>query len=135
MLTLPLGLLAGLWELPSLILPGTNDSTPKLRKKAAQEFVSGLLSSEGKGRPKDQSGKLPAGLRHVGELGSVPWLFSHIKLTMHVQFFELETETGDAEAFDISGRLSRWASGDDIEQETMGTGMRQCWTLAKEVEP
>ncbi|KAI1851655.1 hypothetical protein JX266_003117 [Neoarthrinium moseri] len=112
------GLLAGLWEFPSYILPGTNDSTAKTRKGEAANFVKGLLESE-------------KGLKHVGELGSVPWLFSHLRLTMHVHLFELEDRgNSSAPSNGAMGRKSRWSG--DVDAESMGTGMRKCWTLVKE---
>jgi A/G-specific adenine glycosylase len=73
-------------------------------------------------------------LRYSAELGSVPWLFSHLKLTMHVQLFRVDDKTAQSLALeDSSGRRRRWASADSVEKETMGTGMRLCWALVKKV--
>jgi A/G-specific adenine glycosylase len=110
------GLLAGLWELPSSIIPEPTKTTAQSRKKLAQSFVTGLL--------KPLKGK--AKLQHVGELDSVPWLFSHIKLTMHVHMFVLE------EGHDEAPASARWETSEEIEEESMGTGMRKCWALVKE---
>ncbi|KAF5024788.1 hypothetical protein F66182_3132 [Fusarium sp. NRRL 66182] len=118
------GLLAGLWEFPSNILQDPKEgSTPAKRRSKALAHVTKLISEHrGKGvQPK-----------HVGELGSVPWLFSHLKLTMHVHFFTLEDGMMDAEAL-ASSRL-RWATSEAVDEESMGTGMRKCWTLAKDQE-
>lgn len=125
------GMLAGLWELPSLILPSTNDSEAEARKVKAMSYVESLVGSPGgvkavKGKRKRDR----PSLRQVADLGSVPWLFSHLKLTMHVQLFEVDggveadTEPDDAQ--------SRWASADEVEQQSMGTGMRKCWALVQE---
>lgn len=77
------GLLAGLWEFPSQILYDSDDnSTTKMRRTRATAFMSDLIA-----RDKTADGVL----KHVTELDSVPWLFSHIKLTMHVHLFTLET--------------------------------------------
>ncbi|KAK1728474.1 DNA glycosylase, partial [Colletotrichum acutatum] len=75
------GLLAGLWELPSHTLPSTSGNTATSRKKDAQGYISGLIGGGG-----DKKWRL----KHAGELGSVPWLFSHLKLTMHVHLFEVD---------------------------------------------
>lgn len=114
------GLLAGLWEFPSHILPNSNDSTPAKRNKHAQEFISSQL----------QDSTTSKSIRHLRELGSVPWLFSHLKLTMHVHLFRIEGKAkerpreADAE--------QRWASTAQVEAESMGTGMRKCWALIKD---
>ena len=69
--------------------------------------------------------------KHVEELGSVPWLFSHLKLTMHVHLFTLEDgDLNDTKSL-TSSRL-RWATPEAVDEESMGTGMRKCWTLAKD---
>lgn len=115
------GLLAGLWEFPSSILSDPSETQPKSRKQVATRYVHDVLG-------------LAAGdkrLKHVGELGSVPWLFSHLKLTMHVQLFsvkDLDSESAPAVTGTKSG--SRWSN--DIEEESMGTGMRKCWSLVNE---
>ncbi|TDZ24885.1 Adenine DNA glycosylase [Colletotrichum orbiculare MAFF 240422] len=108
------GLLAGMWEFPSHTLPAASSNTATSRKKDAQAYVAGLFG--GSQKPK---------LRHLGELGSVPWLFSHLKLTMHVHLFEVD---GPKELASSHAR-HRWASADEVEDESMGTGMRRCWAL------
>ncbi|MBE3043615.1 A/G-specific adenine glycosylase, partial [Candidatus Bathyarchaeota archaeon] len=75
------GLLAGLWELPSQILP-KDAGKASARKAAAVKYVEGL-------RVADHAGMGGGAVRHVGDLGAVPWLFSHLKLTMHVHVFAL----------------------------------------------
>ncbi|KAK0658717.1 DNA glycosylase [Cercophora samala] len=109
------GLLAGLWEFPSYILPASNDSTAKGRKKQALDYVSGLVgSTDG----------------YYGELGTVPWLFSHLRLAMHVHLFELD-DTDESPLAAPPEPNYRWASSDEIEIESMGTGMKKCWSLVK----
>jgi A/G-specific adenine glycosylase len=112
------GLLGGLWELPSYTLPESNDSTPKSRRTQALSFVSGLVAMR----------NLKRAVKHVGELGSVPWLFSHLKLTMHVHLFEVDNDEG----LPAQGPRKRWASAEDIDAESMGTGMKKCWALVKQ---
>ncbi|KAF3765976.1 hypothetical protein M406DRAFT_31150, partial [Cryphonectria parasitica EP155] len=119
------GLLAGMWEFPSQILAEANDSTAASRKRSARNFVTDLFDlgdSSAAGR------KQSLILEYRGELGSVPWVFSHLKLTMHVHLFRLKNgqqETPVAHAQDENPR--RWATSAAVEGETMGTGMRQCW--------
>ncbi|PNH40889.1 hypothetical protein VD0004_g6152 [Verticillium dahliae] len=105
------GLLAGLWELPSKILPD-GAQTSSARVKMAKAHVAGLL------------GKQARLVQHAGELGTVPWLFSHLKLTMHVHLFDLAGP-------DPASRGERWATSDEVEAEAMGTGMRKCWALVQ----
>lgn len=111
------GLLAGLWEFPSHVLDSTTELTGKKRSQLAKDYVSGLGITA----------------KHAGELGSVPWLFSHLKLTMHVHLFAVADDDDDESRLDTTsgtnGR-SRWS--DDVETESMGTGMRKCWFLVQE---
>ncbi|KAI1654178.1 DNA glycosylase [Daldinia decipiens] len=130
------GLLAGLWELPSYIVKDRQGGSAKARKRDAEKFVQGLISESGKAR------KRKVVVKHVDELGSVPWLFSHLKLTMHVHLFELvgegegesesEGEFGNEEKpKEDEGTRRRWRDVEAIDAESMGTGMRKCWALVK----
>ncbi|KAK1750448.1 g-specific adenine glycosylase [Echria macrotheca] len=121
------GLLASLWEFPSHILPVSNGSAAKARKTVAVESVDGLVASTQNSGKRKRAETSTA--RYLGELGSVPWLFSHLKLTMHVHLFEVDEGSRIPE-----GPRSRWASPEEIDKESMGTGMRKCWTLVKEQE-
>lgn len=126
LLSLP-GLLAGMWEFPSEILPDSNSSTAGQRKKLARELVTGLFQAE---TAPGKANMQRVDLGYVGELGSVPWTFSHLKLTMHVHLFELNSRQDTALA--ENARPRRWATAEAVEAETMGTGMRQCWKLVAE---
>lgn len=120
------GLLAGLWEFPSYILRDpVEGNTAAKRKSRAASFVSKLLIEHGD----DEAATLRP--KHVGELGSVPWLFSHLRLTMHVQLFNLQQADCLLEIEAKDNRL-KWASSEAVEQESMGTGMRKCWALVEE---
>ncbi|KAK4097290.1 DNA glycosylase [Parathielavia hyrcaniae] len=112
------GLLAGLWELPSHILPDTNDSTPKSRRAQALSFAAGLVGHQAAKKV----------VKHVGEIGSVPWSYSHLKVTMHVHLFEID----ETESLPRQGPQERWASSKDNERESMGIGMKRCWSLIEE---
>lgn len=108
------GLLAGLWEFPSAMLDNPKEMKAAQRKKQARAFVAGVLPEEEE-------------VEYVGELGSVPWLFSHIKLTMHVHLFRLR----GTEDVGVGGVANgRWS--EDVDAESMGTGMRKCWDMVKE---
>lgn len=112
------GLLASMWEFPSLILPNTNDSTSKERKQRAIGFVEKVIDNN----------TLVKTFDVYKELGSVSWLFSHLKLTMHVYLCDVHQHSAGYE----SSSRRRLASHDEIEAESMGTGMRKCWSLVKE---
>lgn len=105
------GLLAGLWEFPSHLL-ASNDLSPAKRKQLAKDHVKDLVGDKG--------------VKYAADLGSVPWLFSHIKLAMHVHLFTLEN------GGDIDSKDKRWS--DDVDSESMGTGMRKCWDLVREAD-
>lgn len=117
------GLLAGLWELPSHILSSKDAARVSARKAAALKYVDGL-------RVADHAGMGAGPLRHVGDVGAVPWLFSHLKLTMHVHLFVLEGGE-DWGHGDPDGKW-RWADEGAIDDESMGTGMRKCWAMVKD---
>ncbi|KAI0803391.1 DNA glycosylase [Xylaria sp. FL0064] len=117
------GLLAGLWEFPSWIVPEDYENTKTAYKRAAELYASAIfdpaLKSKSLTHPK---------LKLAGELGSVPWLFSHLKLTMHVFLFELKCSKGEFET--LPNVDDRWSNS--VEDESMGTGMRKCWELVRE---
>ncbi|KAF6826477.1 g-specific adenine glycosylase [Colletotrichum musicola] len=113
------GLLAGLWELPTLTLPEGVAHTKASRARDAAAYVEELLAGSGGGS------RIMS--RH-GEVGSVPWQFSHLRLTMHVHLFDVSCPL-DA----VASRVPhRWATVDEIEDESMGTGMRKCWAMVKD---
>ncbi|TRX89435.1 hypothetical protein FHL15_009733 [Xylaria flabelliformis] len=117
------GLLAGLWEFPSWIVPEDYERTPAAYKKAAELFASGVLDPSFK-----RKSSLHTKLNYVSKLGSVPWLFSHLKLTMHVFLFELDCSEDEFDT--LPDADDRWSSS--VEEESMGTGMRKCWELVRE---
>lgn len=138
LLTIP-GLLAGLWEFPSYVIPDGSDTSGTKRKHMASEFATGLFvstdRSAGARRSRTARAWTPKMIKHVGDLGSIPWVFSHLKLTMHVHIFQLEDDDVSrpmalAQAQDAGAY--RWADVESVEQESMGTGMRRCWKLVEE---
>ncbi|KAI0518492.1 DNA glycosylase, partial [Xylaria bambusicola] len=117
------GLLAGLWEFPSWIVPEDYENTATAYKRAAELHASKVLDPALK---RNSSTHLK--LKFVSELGSVPWLFSHLKLTMHVFLFELKCSKSEFNT--LPDTNDRWS--DEVENESMGTGMRKCWELVRE---
>ncbi|KAL2687086.1 hypothetical protein Neosp_004637 [[Neocosmospora] mangrovei] len=118
------GLLAGLWEFPSYILQDSDEgNTSAKRKSRALAYVSKIGGEHGHKTSKT---------KHVGELDSVPWLFSHIKLTMHVHLFSLQDDGWLSDSESLKKSRLRWASSDEVDDESMGTGMRKCWGLVKD---
>ncbi|KAJ8132262.1 hypothetical protein O1611_g1361 [Lasiodiplodia mahajangana] len=118
------GLLAGLWEFPSWIVPEDHETTATAYERAAKLHASTVLDptfiTKSSTHPK---------LKYIRKLGSVPWLFSHLKLTMHVFLFDLKSS--DDEFTTLPNDDDRWSSS--VEEESMGTGMRKCWELVREV--
>ncbi|KAI0107037.1 DNA glycosylase [Nemania sp. FL0031] len=118
------GLLAGLWEFPSWIVPEDSETTVTAYERAAKLYASTVLDPT----LKSKSLTHPK-LKYAGKLGSVPWLFSHLKLTMHVFLFDLKCSND--ELITPPNADDRWSSS--VEEESMGTGMRKCWELVREV--
>ncbi|KAK4212313.1 hypothetical protein QBC37DRAFT_425240 [Rhypophila decipiens] len=84
----------------------------------------------------DEAGGPPL-ITHVGELGIIPWTFSHIKMFMYVQFFELDDthpETRRHHHWAMYGKTQRWLTPAQVDEMTMGAGMRRCWEMVKRTE-
>jgi A/G-specific adenine glycosylase len=120
------GLLAGLWEMPSCVLPDSNVSAAK-RKIMAMSYASSLVTTK---EAKGTNPRPAPALRHLGELGSIPWQFSHLRLTMHVHLFELDNPAERLKPVLELDAHQRWASQEELV--TMGTGMKKCWSLVKQ---
>ncbi|KAK3401344.1 DNA glycosylase [Sordaria brevicollis] len=141
------GLLAGMWELPSHTLPAdsswTDESMTSQQRmdkvfmvlwKVLQEVGIGTFGS----RYWYTTGEEEApGTPGASGLGTVPWTFSHFKLSMHVWAFDIIE--GELVPGYMAATGKRWATVEEIDRENMGTGMKKCWQLVKEradlVEP
>ena len=144
------GLLASMWQFPSLTLSTTaagpaSDTSEQLfpktpMPKLIDTFVSSLLDS-----------KLKADELRKQKVGSITHVFSHLHLTMHVYKVALADPKGTSLAGvgkatgkkagaqaereknkNFGSQLGdtaprRWADAEEVEAETMGTGMRNCW--------
>ncbi|EFX06324.1 hypothetical protein CMQ_6645 [Grosmannia clavigera kw1407] len=120
------GLLAGLWQLPSHDLSGKLPGSKAALQKGATAFVERWLAGD------DADTKNTAKLRKPVHLGTVPWLFSHIRQTMQVFLFEAGGSDHIESLPTPDGCC--WATAEDVEDSeayTMGTGMRRCWDLVQ----
>ncbi|SNX85780.1 related to A/G-specific adenine DNA glycosylase [Melanopsichium pennsylvanicum] len=148
------GLLASMWQFPSLTTSTTaagpsSEESVKLfpctpLPKLIDSFVASLLETKAKTSKKEW-------------VGSITHIFSHLHLTMHVYKVALPTraeavngtiqnvqdgpsklgKTVKTEQVAEKNKnfgsklgdaaLRRWADADEVEAETMGTGMRNCW--------
>lgn len=138
----PTGLLASMWQFPSLTLSTTSasattsDDTETIHPDKSipdliDTFVSSLIPNT---TPKTKT-----------KLASITHLFSHLHLTMHVYKVVLSANAGliksqkQPSATAVSEKKKdfgsilgcsasrRWATAEQVEAETMGTGMRNCW--------
>ncbi|KAF2639641.1 DNA glycosylase [Massarina eburnea CBS 473.64] len=92
------------------------------RKSSAKKFVDGIEAGDTD----------LASARYVAELGSLVHVFSHLKLTMHVQHFQLEVGDDEVGQLKVLGAPARkWVATEDMDNETLSTGMRRCWDLIK----
>lgn len=124
------GLLASLWEFPTATLPSDiNPSKPAKRKQLAIDHVKSL----------PQLSDLGVAPTCKGELGSIDHVFSHLKLKMWVWRFVAQCGDGDdgieqavADGGDTDEQKRKWSSTPEVEAESMGTGMRNCWVLVQD---
>jgi A/G-specific adenine glycosylase len=114
------GLLASLWQFPQNSLSCTMD-TPESRRISAQKWLSALgIANLEKAT-------------HIAELGTLVHVFSHLKLTMHVQLFRLQADKAklylETQSDFHETQARRWVEATAMEDETLSTGMRRCWAL------
>ncbi|SPO28378.1 related to A/G-specific adenine DNA glycosylase [Ustilago trichophora] len=149
----PIGLLASMWQFPSLTLCTTAagpaaageenvhhlfPSTPV--PQLIDSFVAALLDTTAINAVEERV-----------KVASITHIFSHLHLTMHVYKVILGEPCGNTKLDGVKrdgnkaktdgegeknknfgSKLSdvaprRWADADEVEAETMGTGMRNCW--------
>lgn len=140
------GLLASMWQFPSLTLSTTGTSSQDSEQafpttplpKLIDTYVASLLDPNTTVQTRDK-------------VGSIIHIFSHLHLTMHVYSVSLSATantrqnkthtkpTSKNQQQETAGKnksfgsklgdtaLRRWADADEVEAETMGTGMRNCW--------
>lgn len=126
------GLLASLWDFPTMTLAPSDSasaSSQQQRKKSAIAYVKSLPDVKA----------LAASPVCKGELGSIDHVFSHLKLKMWVWRFVVVVQQCDgsvavqekSKGGSEDGRR-KWSSTAQVEAESMGTGMRNCWALVQE---
>ncbi|CBQ68572.1 related to A/G-specific adenine DNA glycosylase [Sporisorium reilianum SRZ2] len=140
------GLLASMWQFPSLTLSTTGTASEDSEQvfpstpipKLIDTFIASLIDPKATVETKDK-------------VGSITHIFSHLHLTMHVYSISLSAtadarldkkqtkSTSKKDQQEAAGKnnnfgsklgdtaVRRWADADEVEAETMGTGMRNCW--------
>lgn len=78
-------------------------------------------------------------VKHVAELDMLVHVFSHLKLFMYIQLFTIDKiEGGDEDksrtmdgdgAGNGAGPKRRWVDTEDMDGQTLSTGMRRCWAV------
>ena len=78
--------------------------------------------------------------RHVGEVGEIVHVFSHLKLRMWVERFVVEGVEGD-DGGEKGGKrkvkageeekATKWVATSGVDGETLSTGMKRCWGVVK----
>ncbi|KAF2279399.1 DNA glycosylase [Westerdykella ornata] len=116
------GLLASLWQFPLLTLPQTDNipPAPSSHKSTAHAFLSSL----------ERTGFSLSKAKHVESLGSLVHVFSHLRLTMHIHRFTLSVDDALDPDWDFmfpSPPARKWVDTQDVQGETLSTGMRRCW--------
>ncbi|WFD30860.1 hypothetical protein MSPP1_001884 [Malassezia sp. CBS 17886] len=122
------GLLASLWEFPTMALPDTQEApTDGEVHEAARTFVARLRTplEHGEGGVVTDS--------TLTRLGRVKHVFTHLVWDMHVFLAEAlvgEAPHGRAAHSLAQPRNARWLTAREVAASTMGTGTRRCWELA-----
>ncbi|KAF1361446.1 A/G-specific adenine glycosylase [Lizonia empirigonia] len=112
------GLLASLWQFPQTTL-SESDATAAYRKSSAQKYVSSLRAGDVNMHR----------ARYITGFDPLVHVFTHLKLTMHSYHYRV-TDNAEADSLTCSGAPARkWVSTEDMDNETLSTGMRKCWEL------
>lgn len=121
------GLLAGLWEFPSIDLPTSNDSTGEGRREA----VEGILRETIEGFPEmtevERGGVL---LRWLEPLADIEHVFSHLKVTYKSQVLVIQSPSPPIlrpPALTHSLPLARWSPCHDILSANLGNPHKKVW--------
>lgn len=143
------GLLASLWEFPTLTLSSSlqsdgeedgdddDEHEPKSKAKKPKNKANGSTTSTPSDRLKKgtafarnllkASGVESDGLRNLSASANLVHVFSHLKLTMHVQQYVVEVGDGELGSAGTGKPKRKWCTAEEVEAESMGTGMRRCW--------
>ncbi|WFC99251.1 hypothetical protein MYAM1_001995 [Malassezia yamatoensis] len=130
------GLLASLWEFPTNVLPETSCEISKNEMcERACDFVQtlkapGWKSTQQQTPTTQYQLPRPANAHY---LGRVKHVFSHLQWDMHV--CSVDVRGDDMIQIDPScacpepTRAAKWVDPFEVNQLTMGTGLRRCWCL------
>lgn len=143
------GLLAGLWEFPSIDLPETNDSTSQVRlnglKGLLSETIAGLIPSpvdslEINGRLTNSNHEAMGSmsLRWADDLADVEHVFSHLRVTYKPMMLLIRSSTlpslrnpkPTAQDFDLTARSgqSTWIPCSQIMKSNIGNPHKKVWS-------
>lgn len=114
------GLLAGLWEFPSVIVQ--KEASKKEKKQLITERISGLLGANVE--------EQPFKIVHRSMVGQCTHIFSHQKHTMEVEWMLVSRDGSapDSEEEDSQPSL-RWVGGGDIGDHPLTTGQKKALGL------
>ena len=116
------GLLAGLWEFPTIPLTGTAAQQSTDREKTLNAFLEELLGRE--------LSQMPAITR--ASIGTAVHIFSHIRMTLHI-----ETLQFPAQPTEISLNPSsefRWVPCQEIESIGLCTMVKKVYNVFREYQ-
>ncbi|KAI7868937.1 DNA glycosylase [Spinellus fusiger] len=119
------GLLAGLWEFPTLELSGETDY--KERSEKATVFLKECYSID---------------LAHVNQLerkdlSNVIHLFSHIRKVYHIEHVSYQTKKEDTKSHLNTTTTIRWVTLEELKKAAIPTGLKKAFKLleAHKVDP
>lgn len=119
------GLLAGQWELPSVIIQDGGQVGEGLEKG-----LEGKRKSEADALLREL-GLEPCQFRERKVMGTIIHVFSHRRHTMLIESISLGSEEDDRSCVQQSGdRAVRWMSEDDMERVVVSTSMKKALALA-----
>lgn len=133
----PKGLLANLWQFPTLELhlesPPLNDSE---KQEKARAFAKSMLQSCTIFDAEATTAIDITSLSPGQELGTLQHVFSHLKLSMHILAFDVKTRPGGNKQDEEYERVDKkahpakkqkWVDEQGVHDANLGTGMQKCW--------
>lgn len=121
------GLLAGLDEFPSVILPD-QDTTTSSRNTLVKNSLQELLNIPPKLRLKDgHNHENSLEVLSYAENGSVKHIYSHINATFHASHLVLKSDKPPAIIGDTA--RCRWVPKTAVEEANISTGTMKVWNL------
>ncbi|KNC75289.1 hypothetical protein SARC_12184 [Sphaeroforma arctica JP610] len=115
----PIGLLAGMWEFPSVELPADAKSTTALRRKLINTHCKEDLQTD------------IVGYKTRQEMGEVLHKFSHIHNTYHVELICFAEAIYLQNNGNDTSRTFQWVPLEDMEKLALSTAMRKVLKLAE----